>query len=131
VAPYYAAAGLSAGVKRKVYGMKNTAEVSSEKAPMKKVLCVGNDMRMLSIRCEVLNRSGYSAQTSTLEDAADLIKKESFDLIIVSAFLSDANQQRVLSAAGDTPTLVLQGIAVAPELLAAVEANLSSTGPSN
>ena len=98
---------------------------------MKKVLCVGNDMRMLSIRCEVLNRSGYSAQTSTLEDAADLIKKESFDLIIVSAFLSDANQQRVLSAAGDTPTLVLQGIAVAPELLAAVEANLSSTGPSN
>ena len=111
--------------------MKNTAEASPEKAPMKKVLCVGNDMRMLSIRCEVLNRSGYRAQTATVEDAALLIKKEAFDLIIVSAFLSDLDQQRALSAAGDTPNLVLHGIAVAPELLAAVEAKLLSTSASN
>ena len=120
--------GLSAEGKTKVYSMKNTAEVSPGKAPMKKVLCAGDDIRLLSIRCEVLNRSGYSAQISTVADAAGLIKKEAFDLIIVAAFLSEADQQRVLSAAGDTPTIVLQGIAVAPELLAAVEALIPAAG---
>jgi hypothetical protein len=86
-------------------------------------------MTLLSIRCEVLKSSGYSAQAATVEDAADLIKQEAFDLIIVSAFLSEANRQRVLFAAGVTPTLVLQGIAVAPELLEEVEATLSSRQP--
>ena len=92
-----------------------------------RLLCVGVESNLLSIRCEVLKSSGYSAQTASLEDAADLIKKEAFDLIIVSAFLSEADQQRVLFAAGDTPTLVLKGITVAPELLAAVEGNLATS----
>jgi CheY-like chemotaxis protein len=109
--------------------MNTTAEASPEKEPMKKgaqILCVGNEMRLLSTRCEVLKYSGYSAQAAMVKDAADLINKEAFDLIIVSAFLSDADQQGVLSAAIGTPTLVLHGLAIARELLAAVEGKLSS-----
>jgi CheY-like chemotaxis protein len=91
------------------------------------ILCVGDEITLLRIRCEVLTQAGYSAQNATVEDAAELISKETFDLIIVSAFLSTLDQQRVMSAAGDTPTLVLQGLAVAPELLAAVEEKLALT----
>jgi DNA-binding response OmpR family regulator len=82
-------------------------------------------MTLLRIRCEVLTHAGYSSQTATVKDAAEVISKEAFDLVIVAAFLSEADKRRVLSAAGDTPTLVLRGLAVAPELLAAVEAKLS------
>jgi CheY-like chemotaxis protein len=91
-----------------------------------RILCVGDEMKLLSVRCEVLKYSGYSAQAATVEGAAELIKKEDFDLIIVAAFLREADKRRVLSAAGDTPTLVLQGIVFAPKLLAAVEAKLSN-----
>jgi DNA-binding response OmpR family regulator len=83
-------------------------------------------MTLLRIRCEVLRHAGYSSQTATVKDAAELISKEAFDLVIVSAFLSEADKRRVLSVAGDTPTLVLQGLAVAPELLAAIETKLSN-----
>jgi hypothetical protein len=81
---------------------------------------------MLTIRCEVLKHSGYSAQSGTVKGAEGILTNQDFDLVIVSAFLSEADQRRVLSAAGDTPTLLLQGIAIAPELLAAVEAMLST-----
>jgi hypothetical protein len=73
-----------------------------------------------------LTHAGYSSQTATVKDAAELISKDAFDLLIVSAFLSEADKRRVLSAAGETPTLVLQGIVVAPNLLAAVDAKLSN-----
>ena len=91
-----------------------------------RILCVGNEMTLLRIRSQVLAHAGYSSQTATVKDAAELISKETFDLVIVAAFLSEAERRRVLSAAGDTPTLVLQGLAVPPELLAAIEAKLSN-----
>jgi hypothetical protein len=81
---------------------------------------------MLSIRGEVLKHAGYSSQTATVKDAAELISKDAFDLVIVSAFLSEADKRRVLFAAGHTPTLVLQGLTIPPELLAAVKAKLSN-----
>jgi CheY-like chemotaxis protein len=84
---------------------------------------------LLRIRCEVLEYPGYNAKSATVEDAANLINEEAFDLIILSAFSSEMDQQRVLSAAGDTPALVLQGVAIAPAFLAAVEAKLASANP--
>jgi DNA-binding response OmpR family regulator len=91
-----------------------------------RILCVGDESNLLSIRCEVLTQAGYSSQTATIAEAEHILTDQAFDLIIVSAFLSAANQQRVLSAAGDTPTIVLYGLTAAPELLAAVEARLSN-----
>jgi hypothetical protein len=60
------------------------------------------------------------------KDAEDVLANQAFDLVIVSAFLNEEDKRRVLSAAGDIPTLALQGLAVAPDLLAAVEAKLSN-----
>jgi hypothetical protein len=74
-----------------------------------------------------LTHAGYISQTATIAEAKEMLTNQAFDLTIVSAFLSEADQQRVLSAAGETPTLVLKGITVAPELLAAVEGNLSTS----
>jgi CheY-like chemotaxis protein len=92
-----------------------------------RLLCVGDESNLLSIRCEVLTHAGYISQTATIAEAKEMLTNQAFDLTIVSAFLSEADQQRVLSAAGETPTLVLKGITVAPELLAAVEAKLSTS----
>jgi DNA-binding response OmpR family regulator len=102
-----------------------------EKEPMPtgaRILCVGDESNLLIICCEVLTHAGYDSQTATIAEAEDILIDQAFDLIIVSAFLSEANQQRVLSAAGATPTLVLYGLTTAPELLAGVEARLSNQG---
>ena len=91
-----------------------------------RILCVGNEMTLLRIRSQVLAHAGYSSQTATVKDAAEVVSKEAFDLVIVAAFLNEEDKRRVLSAAGDTRTLVLQGFTVPPELLAAIEAKLSN-----
>jgi hypothetical protein len=48
-----------------------------------------------------------------------------FDLIVMSAFLSREEQENVISAALDTPTLVLTGLTFAEELLSLVEQQLA------
>jgi hypothetical protein len=86
-----------------------------------RLLCVGNERDHLQSRCDVLNFSGYDAKSATAAEAEILLSIEQFDLVIVSAFLSQAERDRVVSAAGETPTLVLDGVTFPPELLAQVE----------
>jgi hypothetical protein len=50
-----------------------------------------------------------------------LPRTEEFDLIVVSASLSELERGRTLSAAGETPPYVLSGLTLAAELLAQVE----------
>jgi hypothetical protein len=64
-----------------------------------------------------------------LPEVETLLRSERFDLIIVSAWLSKSEMERVLSAASETPTLVLDGLTLAHELLAEVEQRLSPTRP--
>jgi hypothetical protein len=52
---------------------------------------------------------------------------EKFDLVIVSAFLSQEEQDSLISAAGQTPTLLLDGSTFTTELLAEVERLLSES----
>jgi len=90
-----------------------------------RVLCVGKDLDLLRTRCAVLNQSGYDAQSATVPEAELLLLTEEFDLIIVSAFLDDSEKDRILSAAGKTPTLMLRGLTLAPKLLVEVERMLA------
>jgi hypothetical protein len=92
-----------------------------------RLLCVGGELDFLQTRCAVLSHSGYDAKSATVAEAVHLLRIEEFDLIIVSAFLSREEQTSVISAAGETPTLVLEGLTFAPELLAKVERMLSPT----
>ena len=92
-----------------------------------RLLCVGKELDFLKIRCAVLKQSGYDSKSATVPEAGILLRTEEFDLVIVSAFLSQGERDRVISAAGDTPVLVLDGLTFAEELLAEVERLLMHT----
>jgi DNA-binding response OmpR family regulator len=88
---------------------------------MPRLLCVGNEPKLLETRCAVLESAGYDAQAVTLEEAEGLMRTSEFDLAIVSAWLADGEDDRILSAAGETPTLVLTELTLVDDLLAKVE----------
>jgi hypothetical protein len=56
-----------------------------------------------------------------LAEAEVLLRAESFDLVIVSAFLRELERNPILSAAGRTPVFVLDGFISPHDLLAQVE----------
>jgi hypothetical protein len=58
-----------------------------------------------------------------------LLRTEEFDLIIVSARLSESEKGRILSAVGETPTYVLHGLTLVAELLSEVERLLPPARP--
>jgi hypothetical protein len=80
-----------------------------------RLLCIGKES--LHIRCAVLQSAGYEAKSATVAEAEVLLSTEKFDLLIVSAYLSEAERNRVTSAAGETPTLLLEGMTFPRELL--------------
>ena len=86
-----------------------------------RLLCVGNEPKLLQTRCAVLESAGYDAQAVTLEEAKSLLRTSEFDLVIVSAWLSDGEKSNILAVAGETPTLVLTELTLADKLLAKVE----------
>jgi hypothetical protein len=95
-----------------------------------RLLCVGKEPELLHTRCAVLRHDGYEAQAATLPEVEVLLPTgEEFDLIIVSAQLSESERGRILSAAGETPTYVLYGLTLATELLAQVVRLLPATRP--
>ena len=91
------------------------------------LLCVGKEPDLLETRCAVLTMRGYDAQSAHVSEAETLLLTEKFDLIILSAFLSQSEVDRILAAAGETPTLVLRGLTLAQELVAEVERLLPLT----
>jgi DNA-binding response OmpR family regulator len=86
-----------------------------------RLLCVGKEPELLEIRCAVLESAGYDAQAVTLEEAESLLRMSEFDLVIVSAWLSEWERGRILAAAGETPALVLTELTLADKRLAKVE----------
>ena len=58
-------------------------------------------------RCAVLNQSGYNTLAATLAEAESILRVSEFNLVIVSAWLSEWERGRILAAAGKTPALVL------------------------
>jgi hypothetical protein len=86
-----------------------------------RLLCVGEELDSLQIRCAVLETVGYDAKSATLAEAEKLLRTEEFDLIIISAFLRPEEQDNVISAAPDTRSLVLDRVMLPPELLAEVQ----------
>jgi DNA-binding response OmpR family regulator len=86
-----------------------------------RLLCVGEDLKLLQTRCAVLERSGYHAQSAVLPEAEDLLRSQEFDLLIVSAWLPEWEKAKILTTAGKTPTLMLTELTLADKLLADVE----------
>jgi hypothetical protein len=95
-----------------------------------RLLCLGKEQDSLQTRCAVLSHSGYDTKSATVAEGELLLRTEKFDLIIVSAFLSNEEKDCVILAAGDTPALVLEGFTFAEELLAQVARILPAPDPS-
>jgi hypothetical protein len=92
-----------------------------------RLLCIGNELDHLETRCAVLSRSGYIAESAALQKAEALLRTEKFDLVIVSAWLSEWEKGKILAIAGKTPALVLTELTLANKLLAEVERLLVAT----
>jgi DNA-binding response OmpR family regulator len=91
-----------------------------------RLLCTGNEAHLLQTRCAVLRHAGYDARTATLPEAEILVCTGDYDLVIISAGLSEWDRGRILlAAAAKTPTYVLNGLTLAADLLAQVEQRLS------
>jgi DNA-binding response OmpR family regulator len=90
-------------------------------SPRARVLCVGKQLDLLRTRCAVLTVSGYDARSATLQEAETLLKTEQYDLVIVSALMSESERDRILAAADVTPTLVLRGFTLVSVLLTQVD----------
>jgi hypothetical protein len=86
-----------------------------------RLLCAGKEAGLLQSRCAVLTHSGYEAQAASLTDAEILLRTEKYDLVIISAWLSEWDRGRIVSAAGKTPTYVLRELTLASDLLAQVQ----------
>jgi hypothetical protein len=92
---------------------------------MARILCIGADESLLRTRCAVLAHEGYDAVCTLFSDAEGILRSKRFDLIVVSAFLSDQEKAGVLAIIdGQTPTIVLEGVMLAPELLTLVKSRL-------
>jgi len=91
-----------------------------------RLLCVGNGTDHLETRCAVLGSAGYRAEAADLPEAEIILRTEEFDLIIVSAWLSESDREAILAAAGKTPALVLTELTPAEKLLAQVERLLAA-----
>src|ERR1700733_8550302 len=95
-----------------------------------RLLCTGKEADLLQSRCAVLRHAGYDARAATLEEAEILLRTEQYDLVIISACLSEWERGRILSAAGKMPTYVLRGLTFAPELLTQAERRLAPVSQS-
>jgi hypothetical protein len=60
-----------------------------------RLLCAGNDPEVLHSRCAVFRHAGYEAQAATAPEVEILLRTEEFDLIIVSARLSESERGRI------------------------------------
>jgi hypothetical protein len=71
---------------------------------MARLLCVGEDTQSLEFRCAVLQRAGYHATPASVPEAETFLRTEHFDLVIVSAWLQEGENEKVVTSAGKTPT---------------------------
>jgi hypothetical protein len=73
---------------------------------------------------------GYEARYSLYFDAARALGSDQFDLVVVSAFLTDQEKDQILALTGNaTPTIILRALTYAPELIQLVEQRLGPPVP--
>jgi DNA-binding response OmpR family regulator len=92
-----------------------------------RILCIGKDSGLLRSRVAILEHAGYYALDVMVQDAGELLAQEQFDLIILSAILTDDEKNHIRSlVSGTTPILALKKLVFASELLREVESHLTT-----
>jgi hypothetical protein len=80
-----------------------------------RILCIGEDSRLLSSRCEVLTMSGHSATFCTHTSARQMLALPNIDLAIFSWDFYDHSLET--AARCTTKVLALHGLTMPRELL--------------
>jgi hypothetical protein len=89
-----------------------------------KILCVELDFPLLESRCTVLKHSGYDAASASPQFAEIVLRRQRFDLIVVSS-LSDYDLHRIVNLSDGADILVLDGLTAPSELLSLVAQRLN------
>ena len=79
----------------------------------KRVLCVSFDGAASDTRCDALRRAGHAVTPALkVSDAMELLKSESFDLIIIGHRFSSEEKRGLASTAREegTPVLLVNGM---------------------
>jgi hypothetical protein len=86
-----------------------------------RILCIGKDSGILRTRVAILESAGYHAKSVMYLDADGLLKREAFDLIILSVILTGEEREHIATIVGGaTPILQVTKTILATELLAEV-----------
>ena len=96
-----------------------------EKRPQ--ILCVGHEPDLLELRCSILNQAGYDCRAAKVEEAEALLKPGKFDLVIVSARVSEQEKRLTKAVARGTPLFFLTGVTFPRELLKIVSDLIASS----
>ena len=83
-----------------------------------RVLTVGTDVDLLETRQALLASRGYDPLIATLEDVDEKLRSDRFDLVILSAMLSEEEKRHVQAKLpACTRTLVLETLVWPADLL--------------
>jgi DNA-binding response OmpR family regulator len=83
-----------------------------------RVLTVGTDVSLLTTRQALLVSRGYDSLIATLHDFDEKLLSDRFDLVILSAMLSQEEKRRIQAQLpADTRALVLESLVWPNELL--------------
>jgi DNA-binding response OmpR family regulator len=93
------------------------------------ILCVGNEPDLLELRCSILEQAGYACEAARLNQADTLLKDGRFDLVIISARISEYEKRHVISLAPNTRLLFLSGVTFPRDLLRDVSDLIGSRAP--
>jgi hypothetical protein len=89
-----------------------------------KILCVESDLAVLESRCAVLKFSGYDAASATPRVAEIVLRRQKFDLIVVSR-LSYSDLHRIINLSHGADVLALDALTLPSELIYLVAQRLN------
>jgi DNA-binding response OmpR family regulator len=89
-----------------------------------KILCVELDVAVVESLCAVLKTSGYDAASASPQVAGIVLRRQKFDLLIVSR-LGDLDLQTVMNLSDGADVLVLDALTTPSELLTLVAQRLN------
>jgi hypothetical protein len=89
-----------------------------------KILCVEPNLGVLESRCAVLKTSGYDSMTALPHVAEIALRRQKFDLIVLSR-LGDSDLHRIINFSDGADVLVLAELTRPAELLSLVGQRLN------
>jgi hypothetical protein len=89
-----------------------------------KILCIEPNVAVVESRCAVLKTSGYDTASASPQVAGIVLRRQKFDLVVVSG-LEEFDLQGIITLSDGADVLVLDAPTIPPELLTLVAQRLN------